>query len=577
MSFNETVELERSLLRSLTKSMMMCRKYAQTVREEWFSSEERRFIFKVMMENFRASKSILTSTILEYEVDKRIDDNEKKHYIGEWNFIEAVTLTDPPEALIDLIREAHTGRLMMEEIEKVVLKAEEGNIVEAVSLFKQAAVSMNIGKINQPIVEITDYEHRKKLIEDKRAHPEKYLGIKTGFPTFDKRTGGLFAGELTLIAGVTGLGKSTLIKQLQKGIISQNENKNVLHIANEESQLQVETKFDALFSEIPYLDFKLATISDADLQRWEDTMADLKKPGVGRVFVKEVPAFTDVTLVEQAYRELEAKGIPIHVIMIDHLPHIVPIMKSWGENDEKSKAATDCKQLSKDLNCSVIIPTQAATEVEAKQSKGRRAGKLDVYGSKGQVHVANSFYIITDKGKVPDDNLEEWQRDVNWLVDCKKNRDGPGFCFRARHYVQFGKVEEVFDQDSQEDNEEHSVSDDEADALKEAIQEAEGAIDKPVDKPVEEPVVRSVKRPMGRPVDKPVDKPMERPVDKPVEEPVVRSVKRPMGRPVDKPVEKSIKRPMGRPVEKPIERPVDRPVGAFAKVVARKLKNPTSE
>lgn len=501
MSFNDTIDLERSLLRQFTKSIMMCRKFAQSVREEWFSSKERQFVFQILMETFKGSKSILTSKIYAYEVDKRIDDNERSHYLGEWNYIEQVITTDPPEALIDLLKEAHTGRQMMDRIEEIVVKAtEEGDIVGALTMFKQAAVSMNIGNVDQPLVELTDIDSRRKLIDDKKQYPEKYLGIKTGFPTFDKRTGGLFAGELLLIAGVTGLGKSTLVKQLQKGIIFNNKDKNVLHIANEESQLQVEMKFDALMTEIPYLDFKLATISDDDLDKWEDTMRNkLKQPGVGRVFVKEVPAQTDVTLVEQAYRELEAKGIPIHVIIIDHLPHIVPIMKSWSENDDRAKAASDCKQLSKDLDCCVIIPTQAATEVEEKQRKGRRAGKLDVYGSKGQIHVANTFMMITDRGKVSDDSLEEWQQDVNWLVDIKKNRDGPPFCFNARHYVHFGKVEEVYNVGTQEDNQEHAADDDEKKDIADAIAEIEGESESENDsKEVKKsPTVRVAKRSEG--------------------------------------------------------------------------------
>ena len=40
-------------------------------------------------------------------------------------------------------------------------------------------------------------------------------------------------------------------------------------------------------------------------------------------------------------------------------------------------------------------------------------------------------------------NLEEWERDVLWLVDAKKTRDGPLFWFHVRHSVKFGRVEEI--------------------------------------------------------------------------------------------------------------------------------------
>jgi replicative DNA helicase len=381
-----------------------------------------------------------------YELQSRIDDEkERDYYASEWEIIEGTEVFEDADVLAHKLQEAHTGRKIMGAAEEIVLNLEEANITDALESLKRAAVSINQrNNDDHPIREITDYKHRLELIKDKQQNPEKYLGIKTGFPTYDQRTGGLFAKELVLVAGVTGLGKSTFVKQLQHGIITENENKNVLHIANEESQEQVEMKFDSLLTEIPYLDYKMASTSDEEIEQWVNTMEqDMKKPGRGRIFVKEVPAFSDVTLVEQAYNELKEKGIDIHVIIIDHLPHIAPIGQAWGENDERAKAASDCKQLSKDCNCAVVVPTQAATEVEAKQEKGKRANKLDVYGSKGQVHVANSFLMITKRGVFEDENKPEYLWDVRWLCDMKKNRDGPPFYFEARHHVQIGKVEEI--------------------------------------------------------------------------------------------------------------------------------------
>ena len=355
--------------------------------------------------------------------------------------IEALDVTESPEILIAKLEEANTGRKVLQLGNDLTILLEQGNIEEAVTHLKQTSVQLGNKSDARKIVELTDYKVRHQMILDKRAHPEKYLGIKTGLHTFDARTGGLFKGELTLLAGITGVGKSTLVKQIERGIVTLNHGKNVLHIANEEYQEQVEHKFDSGFTGIPYLDFKLAKITDEDLDRWVNMMKNWHH---GRVFLKEVPAFTDVTLVEQAYYELQNKGIHIDVIIIDHLPHIKPIQKSWDPNDELKKAASDCKEVAKSLHVSCVVPTQAATIVAAKQEKGKRASQMDVYGSKGQIHVANTFTIITEQGK--DDtqtDREEWERDVYWLCDVKKNRDGGKFFFRAKHHVRIGKIEEI--------------------------------------------------------------------------------------------------------------------------------------
>lgn len=452
-SFDFTVELERALLHVFTTNILMARMYIHRVNEDVFTSNERKFIYTLANQTLKDSKALLTHTVFGYEVDSRVSENDRTYYISEWNIIAQITAGEPPEALIKKLQDAIVGRKTLSLAQDVVIHLEAGDIEKAVTCLKHGAMQIGTRQDVRPLIELTDYQRRLQTIRDKIANPRKYLGMKTGFPTFDNNTGGLFKGELTLVAGITGLGKSTWCKQLEYGIITHpdNDRKNILHVANEEYLEQVEHKFDALLTGIPYLDFKLAKVGqqghEEDLKLWEKVMDhDMKQPNRGRIFLKEVPAFTDVTLIEQAYRELENQGIIIDVIIIDHLPHIKPIQPAWGENDERAKAASDCKELARWLHTAVVIPTQAATEVEEKQSKGKRAGRLDVYGSKGQIHVANTFMIITYKGTdETQSSLPEYQRDVYWLCDVKKNRDGAAFFFKAKHYVRMGRVVEVSD------------------------------------------------------------------------------------------------------------------------------------
>jgi replicative DNA helicase len=447
MAFDDTQDLERSLLNILLGSQVFSRMYVVTVKESWFTSKERKFIISLALEMHKSSRSLLTRQIFDYEIQNRLAAEEVDFYRGEWDLIQGLAVQEDAEALIERLKEAQAGREIMDLAEGMFTLLEKNDVSGADALLKRGAMGISVRGGDRPVVEITEYQERLQLLKDKKAHPEKYLGIKTGFPTFDEHTGGLFPKELTLVAGLTGLGKSTFVRAFQKGIVLCNANKNVLHVANEESQEQVEMKFDSLLTETPYLDFKLATISDEGIDAWVKYMdEDMKEGDRGRIFVKEVPAFTNVTLMEQAFRDLEGKGIRIHVIIIDHLPHVKPIERAYDPNDEQRKAAADCKELARSLGISVVIPTQAATIVAQKTEAKKRAGDLDVYGSKAQIHVANTFLIITDKGidesDTTQEDLEEWQRDRHWLCDVKKNRDGPRFNFWAKHFVQIGDIQE---------------------------------------------------------------------------------------------------------------------------------------
>ena len=444
-SFNDTIDLERALLRRLTESVILARLYLHQLKEEDFTSTERQFIFAIAQQVLQESNSALSRTMFEYAVHSRIGDSDAAFFITEWNVIENVVIQDTPEALIVKIRQAGRGRKALSITEDVVEMLEKGQIEEAVAHLKRESMMIGGQQVDRPVVVLTDIRDRLALIQDKKANPNKYAGIKIGFERFDKLTGGLFPGELTLIAGITGIGKSTLCRSIAKGVVTLNGARNLLHIANEEYLEQVQYKYDSLFTGIPYLDFKLAKIEPVALDRLQKYMQqNMAASGHCQIFVKEVPAFTDVSLIEQAYRILENRGIPIHAIIIDHLPHVKPLQQAWGENDERAKAATDCKEIARWLHVPVIVPTQAATEVEKKQMSGKRAGKLDVYGSKGQIHVSNTFIIITYVGTDEEQkNVEEWERDVIWLADVKKNRDGPPFTFNLKHRVVDGLVQQI--------------------------------------------------------------------------------------------------------------------------------------
>jgi len=443
-SFDYTVDMERKLLRLLTGSPMMARMYLHRASEAMFTSNERKFVFGCATKALEDSRSALTRTVFEYEVASRVPEAEAAYYLSEWNLIEGLEAEEQPDILIDRISAADVGRKALSLAEDVVGMLEKGEISEAVAHLKRESMLIDRTRDDRPTVELTDYQRRIDLIADKRAHPEKYLGIRTGFRTYDRKTGGLYKGEMLLLAGITGLGKSTACKQVAKNIVELNPGRNVLHIANEEYLEQVESKYDAVWSEVPYQDFKKATISDEDFRKWAGKMEALRTGSAGRLFVKEVPAFTDVTLIERAYRELENLGVKIDVIVIDHLPHVVPVQKAWGENDERAKAASEVKELARWLHVAVVVPAQAATAVEEKSNKGRRANKLDVYGSKGQIHVSNVFLILTWKCQDESQtDREPEDRDVFLLADIKKNRDGPPFHFFLKHTVRHGAIDEV--------------------------------------------------------------------------------------------------------------------------------------
>lgn len=452
--FDKSVDLERSVLKSLLTDISSCRLYVFRVKEEFFSSEARRFLLQEIVKEFNLSQALVPEDILENSILMK-HNSDKVMFIGEKNIILGSKPSTNMEASIRALHETWVGRKTLECVEEVSALLSEGKFLEAATEFRQKAFSISTTEDSKQVKELfSTIKERINKIKDKRDNPEKYKGLKTGIPTLDDKTGGLFPGELTLIAGVTGLGKSTIIKQIEFGILINNHGKNVLHIANEEYEDQVNSKFDALLTGMDYLDFKFAKeniMTDEVIENWEKILGDIQKKCGGRLYTREVPAFTDVTVIRRIFHELKSQGIKIDAILIDHLPNMKPVQKAFGENNEKEKITEEVKELARELRVPIVIATQAATQVEEKQMKGKRASKLDVYGSKAQIHHANMFFIITFLGrdhKMKKDSktgkdLPDYLKDVFLLLDVKKNRDGPCFTVKIRHQVKSGRMTEI--------------------------------------------------------------------------------------------------------------------------------------
>lgn len=458
----ETAEIERHLLKVLTTNKLVARQLMMRIKMVWFTGL-RKAIFSMCYDLFKQTPTVISNELFAAELAKNYpdatDSEERDRYLTEWTLIQQSVVSEAPDALIVKLQERQQMDSVTDICTKTLEYLEKGDISGATGVLKSESVRLDSGVgLEKPMVEMTDITVLDGLIQERKAHPELYGGISTGFKRFDRKTGGLFKAEMTLIAAVTGVGKSTFLKQLTKNIVLGDmeetdptkrirPGRNVLHVTNEEHRDQVHLKYASLFTGIDYFEFKNATIEEGDLIAWRNEMERLRGDGYGRIFIKEIPQFATVGEIYQQFMEIEQAGFRVDVIVLDYLDHLAPMKKTWSENDEQAKVAWDCKGLCIDLNVPLVTATQAATVVEERQEKGRHFGKLNVYGSKRRVHAANGFIGILHNGNDVA-QVESGERetvedcDRFWTAEVLKSRDGATFSFELRHRVKTGAVED---------------------------------------------------------------------------------------------------------------------------------------
>lgn len=450
-----TVQLERELLKFLIRDKLVVQKYHSCLKSSWMTSEPRKVFLHYVIESFERGNSLLSRDVFEYELNKKydaeLDEIKIKDYLLEYDYINKLVPADNPELLIDRLEEADLANGVKSLLESAYLKLESGDVDNALGDLKSGALGLKRREDRGEVVSLhADIGDFLADLRNRRDFPERYTGIKTGLKKFDDLTGGLYKAELTIIFGLSGKGKSTVIKNIGANVRANNY--NVLHVTNEENKNQVRTKYFSLESGIEYNKFKRGQYTDEEYDRFVAFNAEAKTKG-GELFVLEIPQQTDATLIERAFIELKMLGKKIDLIIIDYMDLMSPIHRAYSENDEQAKVTNDCKGLAISCDVPVLSCTQAGTNVEKQETKERPfLTAADIYGTKRKVHCANTLIgIVNQTATVAATERTIEERKRHKVVFCvPKNRDGPVFTFRQIIEVETGKIvddDDEFDPD----------------------------------------------------------------------------------------------------------------------------------
>ena len=441
-----TVNLERHILHYLVSNKTILQGRISSCRDEWFTSESRFSIYLMISKHFEENHTLLTETQFDCELELLCpgEDNEarRKDIEAEYKIVKDIKPEDEASVIISRLNDA----LLTCETEDLLMSAydslEKGDTEEALSKLKQG--SLNLRKHDDKSRVVSLWQETQDWIAEvinRRDYPEKYAGIPTGFRKFDECTGGLFPAELTVIFGLSGKGKSTLMKQV--GVNVRRKGFNVLHCGNEENEFQMRTKYISVETGVKYSHWKRGTFTEVEMRKFEEYRDQQQDESIGQLYIYNFPQQTDATMIERQLVELKAKGVRIDLVIVDYLDLMSSIKRAYNENDEGGRVTGDLKQIAINFNIPVLVCTQAGEQAEKQETRERPfLTASDVFGTKRKVHSANTLVgIVNQTATVGAGERDESELKRHRLVICvPKNRDGPVFTFRLIIEVETGRV-----------------------------------------------------------------------------------------------------------------------------------------
>ena len=287
------------------------------------------------------------------------------------------------------IYEKYLLRLVIESAKEIEEKAMD-NKIDALDVLVSAHT--NIGELIslRPDSTFDINEALGDAIESIR-NTDKLL-VKTGFVNVDKFAGGLTRGEITIVGGRPGHGKSTMLLNLLSNILA--EKRKVLLFNRELTNVEVLKKLLALESgRLSYTMIRQGIYETEQLQeldRVRDYIAKKYDPKHFRMYdqIRDFPASAT-----------EIKKFKPDVIFDDYIQLITPTGKEDQRRLQLERIVNDYKWIAKEYNCVVILASQLNRALE---TRGNPKPQLSDLAESGAIEqVAENVFFVYYPYKVP--------------------------------------------------------------------------------------------------------------------------------------------------------------------------------
>lgn len=254
---------------------------------------------------------------------------------------------------------------------------------------------------------------------DRVGQGDQVTGLVTGFSDVDKVLGGLQPGEILLVAGATGMGKTVFgVNIAQNAAIHQNIPTAILSL--EMSKKQLTKRILCSLAGIPSADLGYVPIKNKD--------AIARKLLEAKALIDNAPLYiidsTDVHInwiVSTCRRLKHTKSLGLVVLDYIQLVQGSAQTAKFGKNIELGEVSRKLKQLALGLSIPIIELSQINRTVDSAANKMptlasiRDSGNLPQDADKIILLFREDYYGRRDASYQPDNIL---------TVDIAKNRDG---------------------------------------------------------------------------------------------------------------------------------------------------------
>ncbi len=364
-------EAERALLGAILLDNSNLDRVLSVLSQDHFYLEAHRLILKEMEDLSRRGEFdliILTEALKRKGLLSKVGGAQ---YIA--SLVDGVAPQQDLTPYIEVVLEDYKKRRIIEEIEKI--KKKIGTDLEsadlAVSELEEKLLSIT-GDIPRGFFHIEEAgDEALEFAEAARQDTGLVTGVRSGLSDLDRVTTGFHKGELIIIAGRPGMGKTALGLTIALNAATRSREKDpepvaVAFFSLEMSRLQLGMRLLSIKSGVAMEDIRSGNINREDMDKLIRAQEKLAKLPI---YVDTTPGLTTAELMARARKIKKERNVGL--IVVDYLQLMrVP----WARDNrvaEVSVISSSLKELAKNLDVPVIALSQLNREPERRHALPR--------------------------------------------------------------------------------------------------------------------------------------------------------------------------------------------------------------
>jgi len=353
------------------------------IKPDDFYDERNRILYAACLNLYERRDSIDQVTLAnELDRMKHLQDCGGSTYLS--HLVSIVPTSIDAEYYADIVRRLSINRMMIVLANKIQDEAYKkdpdtntaiDNISELFTEFKK----INLRTDNL----ITPEKSADALLDMINQLADKSIGIPYGFKDLDRMTAGMFPGELTIIGGDSGTGKTELMMNIMDSI----QNKKVLFVSAEMRLRGLLERKVARKLKIDIPELRRGELDEKMLNLIQDLVVELAH---GNIYVAET---TNTSRQIYALVERMKQTIGVDIVFVDYLQRLKDAKEGKQRNDlEIGMVANNLKTIANDFEIPVVCISSFNRDYKNREDKTPR--RSDLRGSGEIEFEADNIYLV---------------------------------------------------------------------------------------------------------------------------------------------------------------------------------------